>query len=107
MDTNVETTGMETDPVTKEKLLNDLKIVARDAEELLKATTGELGEKAKAARARLTETLETAKETGRRLQDKAWEGAKATDQCIRDHPYETIGVAFVMGLVFGLLLKRK
>ncbi len=98
---------MEAEPVTKEKLMNDLKAVARDAEELVKATTGDWGEKAKVAREKLAEALETAKETGRKMQDKALAGAKATDQCIRDHPYETIGVAFTLGLVLGLLIKRK
>ena len=42
-----------------------------------------------------------------RAQQKTVERAKATDQVIRDHPYETIGVAFGLGLLVGLLACRK
>jgi hypothetical protein len=38
--------------VTTDKLLEDLKVVVSDAEELLKATAGQAGEKVAAARAR-------------------------------------------------------
>jgi ElaB/YqjD/DUF883 family membrane-anchored ribosome-binding protein len=107
MDSNPETMDMEAEEVTKEKLMNDLKTVAHDAEELLKATAGDLGEKAKVARDRLAVALDNAKLTGRKLQDKALEGARATDQCIRNHPYESIGVAFGLGLVLGLLFKNR
>ena len=31
--------------------------------------------------------------------EKALEKAKATDQCIREHPYQTLGIAFALGLV--------
>jgi ElaB/YqjD/DUF883 family membrane-anchored ribosome-binding protein len=107
MDSNAETNEISTDEVTREKLISDLKTVAHDAEELIKATAGDLGEKAKAARARLSVALERARVTGRNLQEKAMAGAKATDKCIREHPYQAIGVAFALGLAFGLLIKRK
>lgn len=106
MDTNVESNTCG-DEVTREKLVGDLKTVAQDAEALLKATAGDLGEKAKEARARLTVALEKAKETYQKVQDQAIASAKATDQCIRTHPYQAIGVAFALGLVLGLLIKRR
>ena len=34
-------------------------------------------------------------------------GAKAADKTIRDHPYESIGVAFGLGLLIGVLVTRK
>ena len=42
-----------------------------------------------------------------RAQQKTVERAKATDQVIRDHPYETVGIAFGVGLLIGLLACRK
>jgi ElaB/YqjD/DUF883 family membrane-anchored ribosome-binding protein len=90
-----------------EKLLEDVKQVVRDGEELLKAGAGELSEKGKAARARLASALESAKETGRRLQERTIAGAKATDKVIREHPYQSIGVAFGIGLLIGVLVNRK
>ena len=98
---------MGVEDVTKEKLVSDLKTVAHDAEELLKATAGELGDKTKEARAKLAGALEKAKESYKKLQEKAAEGAKATDQCIRTHPYQTMGIAFGVGVIIGLLAKRK
>ena len=89
------------------KLVTDLKAVVRDAEELMKATAGQAGEKLTELRGRLSTALDVAKETCGRLQDKTADMAKATDVCIREHPYQTIGVAFGLGLLVGMLVSRK
>ncbi len=90
-----------------QKLAGDLKLVMRDAEELLKATAGEAGEKVKEVRGRLAAALESAKGTCEKLQDKTAEAAKVTDHVIREHPYESIGVAFGVGLLIGVLVGRR
>ena len=90
-----------------EKLTTDLKRVVRDSEDLLQATAGAVGDKAKEVRERLSETLETAKRTCRQLEEKAIESAKAADRVVRKHPYETIGVALGIGLLIGVLVGRK
>jgi ElaB/YqjD/DUF883 family membrane-anchored ribosome-binding protein len=92
---------------TTEKLLEDVKQVVRDGEELLRAGAGELSDKGKAARARLAAALDSAKETGRKLQERTVASAKATDKVIREHPYQSIGVAFGIGLLIGVLVNRK
>lgn len=92
---------------TTEKLLADVKQVVRDGEELLRAGAGGLSEKGKAARERLAAALESAKETGRKLQDRTIAGAKATDKVIREHPYQSIGIAFGIGLLIGVLVNRR
>jgi len=89
-----------------QRLASDLKTVMRDAEELLKATAGEAGEKVKEVRGRLTTALESAKATCEQLQDKTAEAAKATDHIIREHPYESLGIAFGVGLLIGVLVGR-
>src|SRR5574340_306731 len=53
-------TGVESE-VSKEKLMQDLRVVVSDAEELLRATAGQAGEKASAARERIQESLVSAK----------------------------------------------
>jgi ElaB/YqjD/DUF883 family membrane-anchored ribosome-binding protein len=58
-------------------------------------------------RARLSSAIESAKATYNRLEGKAVAGAKATDKAIRAHPYESLGVAFGMGLLVGVLMGRK
>jgi ElaB/YqjD/DUF883 family membrane-anchored ribosome-binding protein len=42
-----------------------------------------------------------------RAEEKAVEQAKAADRVIRDHPYQTIGLAFGLGLLIGVLARRK
>ena len=98
---------MNTNEGSTDKLVTDLKRVVRDSEELLKDSAGAVGEKAHEMRERLAKTLEAAKATCRRLEEKAIEGAKATDKVIREHPYHSIGVAFGIGLLIGVLVTRK
>jgi ElaB/YqjD/DUF883 family membrane-anchored ribosome-binding protein len=42
-----------------------------------------------------------------RAEEKAIERAKVADKVIRDHPYPTIGIAFVLGLLLGVVVRRK
>jgi ElaB/YqjD/DUF883 family membrane-anchored ribosome-binding protein len=90
-----------------QKLLQDLRQVVHDGEEVLRAGVGELGEKGVAARAKLSAALDSAKETARKIQERTVAGAKATDKVIREHPYRSIGIAFGVGLLIGVLVNRK
>ena len=90
-----------------ERLAGDLKAVVRDAEELMKATAGQAGEKISEVRKRLATALESAKATCQRVEEKTIAVAKATDRTIREHPYESIGIAFGLGLLVGVLVARK
>lgn len=90
-----------------QRLAGDLRMLMRDGEELLKATAGEAGEKMREMRGRLAAVLESAKATCERLQAKTVEAVKATDHVIREHPYESIGVGFGLGLLIGVLVARR
>jgi ElaB/YqjD/DUF883 family membrane-anchored ribosome-binding protein len=90
-----------------EKLMRDLRKVVQDGEEVLRAGAGELGERSAAARAKLSEAIESARALMAKLQQKTIEGAKATDKVIREHPYQSIGIAFGVGVLIGLLINRK
>ncbi len=89
------------------RLVSELKTVTKDAEELLKTVSGEKGNGSHEIRMRLSSAIESAKATYRRLEEKAVAGAKATDKVIREHPYESLGVAFGLGLLVGVLVSRK
>jgi ElaB/YqjD/DUF883 family membrane-anchored ribosome-binding protein len=97
--------------VTKEKLVEDVKDVISDAEELIKATANDLGGKAGEARDKLSDKLLAARERLKQIEgvvrEKAIEGAKQTDRVIREHPYESIGIAFGVGLLIGIFINRK
>ena len=90
-----------------DRLVQDLKNVVRDAEDLVKATAGEVTDKAKEARDRLVAALESTRATCVRLEEKAVTSAKAADRVVRDYPYHSLGVAFGVGLLIGLLVGRK
>ena len=90
-----------------QKLTSDLNQVLRDAEELLKATAGSAGENVKEAHSRLASALKSAKATCERVKEKTVEAAKATDHVIREHPYQSIGVALGVGVLIGVLVGRR
>jgi ElaB/YqjD/DUF883 family membrane-anchored ribosome-binding protein len=97
--------------VSKAKLVADLKVVVADAEELLRATASQAGEKVSAARERIQASLGTAKvklaEAERALLEKTKLAAKATDDYVRDNPWQAVGIAAMAGLVLGILISRR
>lgn len=93
--------------LTRERLVEDLRTLVRDAEELLKSGAEEAGEKVAALRARLQTSLDKAKDTCRRLEGHAIESAKAADKVIRSHPYESMGISFGIGVLLGVLINRR
>jgi ElaB/YqjD/DUF883 family membrane-anchored ribosome-binding protein len=103
----METRSADEIEASTRKLLEDLKTVVSDGEELLRAGVHDLTEHGMAARERLAAALGAAKETSRKLEERARAGFKATDRLIREHPYESIGIALGIGLLVGLLLKRR
>ncbi len=90
-----------------QKLTSDLNLVLRDAEELLKATADAGSENLKEVRSRLALALESAKATYDRLKEKTVKAAQTTDHAIREHPYQSIGVACGVALLVGVLLGRR
>ena len=103
----MQTKSAEEIEVAIDKLLRDLQAVIRDGEELLRAGARDLTERGGAARERLAAALEVAKDTQRRLQSAAVEGAKTADRLVRDNPYRSSGIAFGLGIFMGLLAKRR
>ncbi|MGH7680464.1 MAG: DUF883 family protein [Candidatus Eiseniibacteriota bacterium] len=94
----------------REQLVEDMKAVIADAEELLKATAGAAGERVSAARARAEETIRNAKDKLSGIGDAiegAKDAAKAADDYVRDHPWGAVGVAAVVGLVAGVMISRR
>jgi ElaB/YqjD/DUF883 family membrane-anchored ribosome-binding protein len=97
--------------VAREKLINDFRAVVSDSEELLRATAGQAGERITAARERAEESLRDAKQRIAELEDNAFErarvAARQTDEYVRDHPWESIGIAGAVGILVGMLISRR
>ena len=88
-------------------LMNDLKAVARDAEELLNATGATVAGKADAAREQLRHTVERAKITCADLQAIAEKQVTAAESAIRTRPLRSVGLAVGFGVLLGLILGRR
>ncbi len=96
--------------VSREKLMRDLRIVVSDAEELLRATANQAGENVAAARERIQENLDTAKEhlvaAQQHIALKTREAARATDEYVHENPWKAVGIAAGFGLIVGMLISR-
>ena len=101
----------DTATVTKEKLAEDLRIVISDAEELLRVTAGEAGEKFAATRQKVQDSLQRARaelaEVEEVLLDQGKQAMRAADEYVRANPWQSVGIAAGVGLLIGLLITRK
>jgi len=64
--------------VNLERLLEDIKVVVRDGQQLLKSSYSG-------------------------VREQAIEKARITDRTVREHPYQTLGIVFGVGLLVGVL----
>ncbi|TMH91061.1 MAG: DUF883 domain-containing protein [Betaproteobacteria bacterium] len=82
-----------------------------DAEALLRATVGEAGETVQAARAKVEETLASAKlrlgPLGEEAAEQARAAARAADDYVRANPWQAVGIAALVGIALGLLISRR
>jgi ElaB/YqjD/DUF883 family membrane-anchored ribosome-binding protein len=96
--------------VSKEKLMQDLQMVVSDAEELLRATAGQAGEKVSAARERIEDSLVSAKArlaiAEEAMLEKTRQAARLTDDYVHDNPWNAVGIAAGVGLLVGMLISR-
>jgi ElaB/YqjD/DUF883 family membrane-anchored ribosome-binding protein len=97
--------------VQKDKLMNDLRAVINDAEELLRLTADEVGEGATQVRGRIQSRLAGAKAELLHLQSLAVAKAKAAghaaDEFVHENPWKSIGIAAGVALLVGLLVGRR
>lgn len=97
--------------VNKEKLIADFKVVVADAEELLRATANQAGDKAAELRTKIQTRLADAKirlaDAEAVVVDKAKLVGRAADDYVHDNPWRSVGVAAGFGLLIGLLIGRR
>ena len=95
----------------KAKLMDDLRLVIDDAQEMLRMTADQVGESAAGVRARVQARLAEATEELHYLQDAAIARAKAagraTDEFVHENPWKAVGIAAGVGLLVGLLISRR
>jgi ElaB/YqjD/DUF883 family membrane-anchored ribosome-binding protein len=95
----------------REKLVEDFNTVIQDAEELLRATAGQTGEKIEAVRARAEENLRKARARLEEMQvdlmERTKAAAKATDQLVHENPWQSVALATAVGFLIGIMTGRR
>jgi len=96
---------------TRDELLSEFKALIGDAEALLKATTDQAGETVTAVRQRIEQRLEEGKKSVAEAEvlliEKTKEAAKNAEVYVRENPWNAVGIAAGVGLVVGLLMRRR
>ncbi|MFN3751082.1 MAG: YqjD family protein [Thiobacillus sp.] len=96
---------------SQEKLVADMKAVIADAEDVLKATADQTGEKIASLRARIQERVHAARarlaDAEAVLREKTRAMAQATDAYVHENPWKSIGVAAGVGFLVGFILGRR
>ncbi len=102
---------MNETPVNRDKLVQDMKVVIADAEDLLRATASQAGEKISVARERIQDSLHQAKvklaEAEAMVTERAKQAARYTEEYVQENPWRAVGAAAAIGLLLGLLLSRR
>src|SRR5471032_2396116 len=91
---------------TRDKLVDDVKVLTKDVQELLKATATVVGEKASEARVKVQDSLKIAQdklsEAHGHVKAKGQEAFSATDVYVRDNPWNAVGIAAGIGFILGI-----
>lgn len=94
----------------RDKLLEELRLVVANAEDLLQTTANQAGEGVANARARIQENLKVVKNRLHAAEASVVQhtrhAAKATDQYVHANPWQAIGISACAGVIIGMLIKR-
>jgi len=97
--------------VSTEKLMQDMRAVVFDAEELLKATAAQTGERVEKVRGQVQDSLKAARsrlqQAGAGLEAQARDAARDVNDQVHKNPWTAAGIAAGVGLLVGLLIGRR
>ncbi len=96
---------------SQEKLVSDIRAVIADAEEILKATADQTGEKIANLRVRIQDRLLGARirldAAEAALIDKTRAAARAADDYVHESPWQAVGIGVGVGFLLGIILGRR
>jgi ElaB/YqjD/DUF883 family membrane-anchored ribosome-binding protein len=102
---------MDGEATSRDRLVSDFKTLVADAEELLKETASQAGDKIGVARQKIEQSLIEGKkalaDAEKNLVAKSKEAVEVADDYVRENPWSAVGVAAGVGLVLGLLIRGK
>lgn len=101
----------QTVDVQKDKLMQDLRVVLRDAEDLLKTSGQQLGDGAAQWRERSQDRLAQLRHQINELQHQTTErvvsAGRSTNEFVQRNPWTAVGVASGIGLLAGYLMNNR
>ena len=90
-----------------QNLVTDFRTLADDAEQLARATAAQTGEKITVLRTRVQEEAAAIKPRLERAEAAVKEAAGKTDAYVRANAWTTAAIAAGVGLIAGLLVRRR
>ncbi len=94
----------------KQKIIEDIKMLLNDSEELLRLSATLPGEGVDALRSRLRDHVDTARNALEDAQANAESryraGVDCTEKYVRDNPWQALGAAAGIGFFVGILISR-
>lgn len=103
-------TDPQVERVTTDKLTADLRVLAADMEQLLRATAGETGQHVTQVRAKAEESLKAIKARAADLQHAALAKTRAvgraTDDYVHANPWQVLAIGAAVGLALGFVFSR-
>ena len=111
MNKNQMTADASGDTTPKDKLMEDLRIVMSDADELLRATANQAGEGVASASERIKERIANAKvrlsAAEAAVVERTKQVAKVTDEYVHENPWKAVGIGTCVGVIVGMLIARR
>ena len=92
---------------TTKTMSEEMQHIISQARALVEATSGEVDERIKSARAALVDGLESTRGGYGAIEDRILDKVQAADELIHIKPYYAIGGTFVAGLLLGWFMSRK
>ncbi len=98
-------------PGHREKIQQDLQSLMKDTRELLRSTAENVGGQTQELRDRLEQRLNTLQhgvsQTAQMAGERFKEGFDATDEVVRQYPWQAMGVSLLAGFLLGMMLRRR
>ncbi|MBK6324270.1 DUF883 family protein [Candidatus Aalborgicola defluviihabitans] len=96
---------------SQERLVNDIRAVIVDAEDMLLATADQSGDKIAQLRARIEARLKDARSrlasAEAILVERTRAAAQATDDYVHDNPWQAVSIGAGVGFLVGFILGRR
>jgi ElaB/YqjD/DUF883 family membrane-anchored ribosome-binding protein len=101
------TEGVKGGQASTGKMMEDLRALVNDAQELLNATANQTGELIAGARAKAEESLKAAKtwlsEGQESVKSKSREACQFTEEYVKSNPWTAVGIAVGAGFLIGFI----